>query len=107
ANNALMAAQLGVQVTGNNIANATTPGYIRQSVVLTPAATQRKGDLLLGLGVDVTAVIQQTDKFLEERLRGAVSDLTNGETQEGVYTQLETLLGELSETDLSSMMSRF
>ena len=107
ANNALMAAQLGVQVTGNNIANATTPGYIRQNVVLTPAATQRKGDLLLGLGVDVTAVIQQTDKFLEERLRGAVSDLSNGETQEGAYTQLETLLGELSETDLSSMMSRF
>lgn len=107
ANNALMAAQLGVQVTGNNIANATTPGYIRQNVVLTPAATQRKGDLLLGLGVDVTAVIQQTDKFLEERLRGAVSDRANGETQESAYTQLETLLGELSETDLSSTMSRF
>lgn len=107
ANNALMAAQLGVQVTGNNIANANTPGYIRQNVVLTPAATQRKGDLLLGLGVDVTAVIQQTDKFLEERLRGAVSDRANGETQESAYTQLETLLGELSETDLSSTMSRF
>lgn len=107
ANNTLLAMQLGIQVTGNNIANANTPGYIRESVVLTPAPTQRKGDLLLGLGVDVQAVIQQTDKFLEERLRGSVSDLSNGETQEGVYTQLETLLGELSDTDLSTSLTRF
>ncbi len=107
AGNALQAAQLGIQVTGNNIANASTPGYIRQSVILTPAATQRQGDLLLGLGVDVSAVIQQTDKFLEERLRGAISDLSNGQTQAGTYTQLETIVGELSDTDLSSSMSRF
>lgn len=107
ANNALMAAQLGIQVTGNNIANANTPGYIRQNIVLTPAATQRQGDLLLGLGVDVTAVIQQTDKFLEERLRGAVSDLSNGETQEQTYAQLETILGELSDTDLSTTLTKF
>jgi flagellar hook-associated protein 1 len=107
ANNTLLAMQLGIQVTGNNIANANTPGYIRSSVVLTPAPTQRKGDLLLGLGVDVQAVIQHTDKFLEERLRGAVSDLANGDTQANVFTQLETLLGELSDTDLSTSMTRF
>lgn len=107
ANNALMATQLGIQVTGNNIANANTPGYIRQNIVLSPAPTQRQGDLLLGLGVDVTAVIQQTDKFLEERLRGAVSDLQNGEAQEQTYTQLETILGELSDTDLSTSLSNF
>src|SRR5687768_17818096 len=100
ANNALLAMQLGIQVTGNNIANANTPGYIRQNVVLTPAATQRKGDLLLGLGVQVSAIIQQTDKFLDERLRAAVSDLANGETQEQAFTQLETILGELGDTDL-------
>lgn len=107
ANNALLATQLGIQVTGNNIANANTPGYIRQSVVLTPAPTQRQGDLLLGMGVDVTAVIQRTDKFLEERHRAAMSDLANGEAQEGTYTQLETILGELSDTDLSSQLTRF
>jgi flagellar hook-associated protein 1 FlgK len=57
--------------------------------------------------VDVTAVIQQTDAFLEERLRAAVSDLANGETQEGAYTQLEALIGELSDTDLSSRLTEF
>jgi flagellar hook-associated protein 1 FlgK len=107
ASNALQANQLGVQVTGNNIANANTPGYLRQNLVLTPAATQRKGQLLLGLGVDVSAVIQQTDKFLEERLRGSASDLANGDTQAQTYTQLETILGELGDNDLSTTLTKF
>ncbi|MDP6444474.1 MAG: flagellar basal body protein [Pirellulaceae bacterium] len=43
AKNALLTAQLGLQVAGNNIANASTPGYIRQEIVLTPAASQKRG----------------------------------------------------------------
>lgn len=107
ANNSLIASQLGLQVVGNNIANANTPGYIRQQVVLTPAPTQRYGGLLLGLGVEVQAVIQQTDRFLEERLRSALSDLASGEAQEKTYVQLESLLGELSDTDLSTALTDF
>jgi flagellar hook-associated protein 1 FlgK len=107
ANNALIAAQLGLQVTSNNVANANTPGYIRQELVLTPAPTQRYGGLLLGLGVSVSAVIQQTDRFLEERVRNAGSDLANSEAQESAYAQLESLIGELSDTDLSTSLSNF
>ncbi|MEX2175122.1 MAG: flagellar hook-associated protein FlgK [Pirellulaceae bacterium] len=106
-NNALIAAQLGLQVTGNNIANANTPGYIRQRLVLAPAPTQRYGNLLLGLGVDVQAVVQVTDRFLAERLRAAESDLANGEMQENTYVQLESLVGELSDTDLSTSLTTF
>ena len=107
ANNALIAAQLGLQVTSNNVANANTPGYIRQSLVLTPAPTQRYGGLLLGLGVSVAAVKQQTDRFLEERVRNANSDLSNSAAQEDTYVQLESLIGELSDTDLSTSLSNF
>ncbi|MEQ8790169.1 MAG: flagellar hook-associated protein FlgK [Pirellulaceae bacterium] len=107
ANNALIASQVGIQVTGNNIANANTPGYIREEVVFTPAPTQRKGDLLLGLGVDVQGIVQKVDLFLEERLRGARSDLANGETQENTYLQLEAIVGELSDTDLSTSLDSF
>ena len=53
ANNSLNAASLGLQVTGNNIANANTPGYIRQRLVQSPAPASRQGGLLLGLGVKV------------------------------------------------------
>jgi len=107
ANNALRAQQIGLQVVGQNIANANTPGYIREEVVLSPAPTQRVGNLLLGLGVEVEAIVQKIDKFLEERLRGAESDRSSSETQEEVYLQLEAIIGELSDTDLSTSLNNF
>ena len=107
ANNALFASQVGLQVTGNNIANANTPGYIRQRPVFTPAPTQLIGDLPLGLGVQVDAIVQQSDKFLSDRLRAAVSDLAGSESQEEAYIQLEALIGELTDTDISSSLTTF
>lgn len=105
--NALQAQQIGLQVVGQNIANANTPGYSREEVVFTPAPTQRVGTLQLGLGVQVQGIIQKVDTFLNERLRGATSDKANSETQEQTYTQLESIIGELQDNDLSSSLNRF
>jgi flagellar hook-associated protein 1 FlgK len=107
AGNALNVAQAGLQVTGNNIANANTPGYIRQELLQAPAPGYRVGKLVLGLGVDVPEIVQQVDRFLEDRLRGSTSDLANGEARENAYVQLETIFGELSDTDLSTALSSF
>jgi flagellar hook-associated protein 1 len=107
ASNAMQAAQIGLQVTGNNVANAATPEYLRQEVVLSAAPGYRKGGLILGLGVDVQAIIQKTDGFLEERLRSAQSDLSSGEAKEDAYSQLEVLLGELGDTGVSATLNRF
>jgi flagellar hook-associated protein 1 len=107
AGNALAAAQIGLQVTGNNIANANTPGYIRERVVLTPAPMQRYGGLLLGSGVKVLSIVQQVDHYLEEQFRSASSDVASGEIQENTYSQLEGLVGELSTSDLSTSLSKF
>lgn len=106
-NNSLVASQLGLQVTGNNIANANTEGYIRQRIVLNSAPPQQLGGLSIGLGVQVTAVVQQIDNFLESQFRSASADLSDAETRESAYLQLESLLGELNETDLSSSLTRF
>ena len=107
ANNSLLVSQLGLQVVGNNIANANTPGYIRQQLNLAPTEPQKYGTLTLGLGVEVVSITQQIDKFLEERLRGATSDVANGEAQESVYAQLESIIGELGDNDLSTSLSKF
>ncbi|OHB65929.1 MAG: flagellar hook-associated protein FlgK [Planctomycetes bacterium RBG_13_63_9] len=105
--NSLRASEIALQVIGQNIANANTPGYIREEVVLSPAPTQRRGHLLLGLGVEVEAVVQKIDLYLEERLRASVSDRMDAETQESSYMRLETLIGELTDTDLSTMLTSF
>ncbi|MEX1223551.1 MAG: flagellar basal body protein, partial [Pirellulales bacterium] len=107
ANNALRAQQIGLQVVGQNISNANTPGYIREQVVLSPAPTQQVGSLLLGLGVQVDGVVQIIDNFLEERLRGASSERANTSAQEEAYVQLEGLIGELGDTDLSTSLTNF
>jgi flagellar hook-associated protein 1 FlgK len=103
----LQADQIAMQVVGQNISNANTPNYIREDVILTPAPTERQGNLLLGMGVKVEAVVQKIDNFLEGRLRGAVSDAANTTTQQGTYSQLEQLMGELTSTDLSTSLTTF
>ena len=107
ASNSLISTSVGLQVVGNNIANANTPGYTRQDVIYIPAATQLVGTLPLGLGVQIQGIIQQTDRFVTERLRGAVSDVENTESQKQTYLKLEAIIGELTDTDLSSSLDRF
>ncbi len=53
-----------LQVTGNNIANANTQGYSRQSVDLETAGGQFTGAGFFGRGVDVTTVQRSHDAFL-------------------------------------------
>jgi flagellar hook-associated protein 1 FlgK len=106
--NTLGAMQIGLQVVGNNIANANTPGYVRQEAIYKPAPVQRKGELILGLGVQVDSIVQRIDRFVQERLIGARGDRANAEVQEQVYRELEVRLNELSdEVDLSDALTGF
>ena len=107
AKNAMFAARTGIEVASNNIANADTPGYIRERAILTPSAPQRTGNLITGSGVHVEGVVRQVNVYLQERMRYAVSDMANGEAQESVYVELESAIGELSESDLSTALSEF
>jgi flagellar hook-associated protein 1 FlgK len=107
AGNTLQAMQIGLHVVGNNIANANTPGFIREKVVYTPAPVQQKGNLTLGLGVEIAGIVQSVDKFVEGRLRDAASDRASADVQSKVYSDLELALGELTDTDISTALSRF
>jgi flagellar hook-associated protein 1 len=107
AGNSLGANSIALQVLGQNISNANTPGYIREDIQLSPGSTQRMGNLLLGTGVQVDAVTQQIDLFLEDRLRGALSDQANTSVAQDTYSQLEALVGQLSDTGLSNSMTDF
>jgi flagellar hook-associated protein 1 FlgK len=104
---ALGAQSRGLQVTGQNIANANTPGYVREEILFSPIVPEQIGNLIVGRGVDVQAIIQKVDKFLAERLRDATSDVTAAQAERDVYLRLESLLGELTETDLSTGLNQF
>ena len=107
ASNALQAASLGLQVTGNNIANANNPDYIRQRLVQNPAPAVSRGSLLLGLGTKVEGVVQVLDKFLADRMRAAASDVASSQAQADAYSRLEAIINELGDNDLSSALTAF
>src|SRR5262245_40453305 len=105
--NALNAASLGMQVTGNNIANASTPDYIRQRLIQSPQPGVQTGNLIVGLGVRIEGIQQVIDKFLNERLRGATSDVASSDALADAYTKLEFAINELGDQDLSTALTTF
>jgi flagellar hook-associated protein 1 FlgK len=107
AGNTLQAMQIGLNVIGNNIANANTPGFISERAVFVPAPVQKLGHLTLGLGVEVAGIIQNLDRFVEERLRDVGSDRASADIQQKVYRDLESIIGELSDTDVSTQLTHF
>ncbi|NOY43030.1 MAG: flagellar hook-associated protein FlgK [Planctomycetes bacterium] len=107
AGNTLQAMQIGLQVVGNNIANANTPGFVRERAVFTTAPVQRIGNLTLGLGVEIDGIVQIIDKSLENRLRDAGGDRASAEVQEKAYQDIQTALGELTEFDISTAITDF
>ncbi len=104
----LTASQIAIQVAGNNMANAATPGYSRQ---ITRIAPLRAGTTSLqssiGAGAQVTAVQRQMDSAIQARLWGATADDARQNALAGVYSQIESILGELGTNDLSSELSSF
>jgi len=99
---ALVSSQVGIQVSGNNMANAATPGYTRQALFLSPSRGQVLGTYSLGRGVGIDAVERQIDDALQARLRKSMSDESASGALNEVLGQLETVMGELSGNDISS-----
>ena len=60
---AIAASQAAIQVAGNNMANAATPGYTRQVAHIVPAPPERVGsNAFVGQGVQLQAPIWRPTK---------------------------------------------
>ena len=105
---ALVASQAGMQVTGNNMANAATEGYHRQSVHLAPIQGEPGGrGHRIGRGVQIQEIRREIDTALQARFRDAISRENESGIDARFLTAIETLQNELTENDMSSMLSAF
>ncbi|MFN7374540.1 MAG: flagellar hook-associated protein FlgK [bacterium] len=91
----LAASQLGMNITGNNIANANTPGFSRQRVDLAPSANQIQGRLRIGSGVDVQGIRRLTDQALQQRLLASTSAESAASTNSSLLGGMEDIAGKL------------
>jgi len=104
---ALTVQQLGLTVTGHNIANVNTEGYTRQRLDMVTAQPIGVGNLIVGAGVQPSVIQQTLDRYLNERIRLADSTLSYLGVQRETLERIEMVLGELTDTDLSTAVSRF
>jgi flagellar hook-associated protein 1 len=107
AGNALNVFSAGIQVTGNNLANASTPGYIVENLELTPGPSYGVSPLIQGTGVEAVGVKQQVNQFLQQQLLGATSDYNSSNQLNSVYTNLQQQLQALGDNSLSTQFSSF
>ena len=86
---ALYAAYAQLQTTGNNIANANTPGYSRQSVQLQTAGSAYNGSGFFGHGVTVAPVPRASNMFLSQQAVAAGSTAASAGVRRDLLSQLE------------------
>lgn len=88
---ALLTNQAVLQTAGNNIANVNTPGYSRQSVVLSSVAGQFSGAGYYGKGVEAVTVQRVYSEFLTRQatIAGSISAADTKRLEQ--LTQLEDI----------------
>jgi len=105
---ALLASQTALQVAGNNMANAATPGFHRRTISLAPQSTEFiNANARVGRGVQIVSVRREIDTGLQARLRDAYGSHQQALVDQRFLTSIETLQNELTDNDLSTMLSRF
>ncbi len=104
---ALTASQLALQVTGNNLANASTVGYSRQLTTFSPQGGSRYGSTYIGRGVQVTDIRRMADDALTARLMSGTSSQAAAGNDLSLLSQVEGVLNELTDADLSSELGKF
>lgn len=105
---AIVASQAAMQVAGNNMANAATPGYHRRTVHLAAAGDELLlGSQFIGTGVRLQEIRREVDTALQSRFRDAASQEHSALIDQRFLTAIETLQNELTDNDLSSVLSAF
>ncbi|EPE4837271.1 flagellar hook-associated protein FlgK [Yersinia enterocolitica] len=94
AQSGLSSAQAALNVVGNNLNNAVTIGYSRQSIMLGQAGGKTTSAGFFGYGVQVDGVKRAYDGFINNQLRGATTEFAalNGRYQQ--LSQIDNMLGD-------------
>lgn len=101
ARDALTAQSYGLNVTGQNIANASTPGYARRVAQL---QTQNLGTQSGG-GVVAAGLKRVTDDFIERREFQATGTSSAATSRDQTLTSIEALFNDGSGTGLGSSLN--
>jgi flagellar hook-associated protein 1 FlgK len=103
---------MAMSVLGQNIANANNTTYKRQQVIMSGSylsvgnnGTTPQG--FLGSGVQISSIRRLQDSFVDSQLLGSNQDLGKSQTSKNALDQVVSLVGEPSDTGISSALDKF
>ncbi|NDJ55697.1 flagellar hook-associated protein FlgK [Enterobacteriaceae bacterium 4M9] len=107
ARSGLSSAQSALNVVGNNMNNAFTEGYSRQSIVLGQAGGKTTNYGFFGYGAQVDGVQRAYDGFVNNQLRSATTNFMSLHGRYSQLTQIDNMLGDDSSNVSASLNSIF
>lgn len=107
ARQALQAQQFGLDVTQNNITNASTEGYSRQRVNLKPGDALFQGIYQVGMGVRLESVESFRSSFLDHRVNDELQAKGEYEATSAALQQVEAIFNEAQGSGLQAALAAF
>lgn len=104
---ALLTAQYALDTVGNNIANASTPGYSRQKVGLASGIGLDRGNIRIGTGVVARDLTRVVDDLLNRRIVGQLSIVGRLDQQLQRANEIQAIFGDLNGGGIGSMLDNF
>lgn len=105
----LFAQQRSLHTISHNIANSNTEGYTRQKVDFHATNPEQLPGIygMLGTGVDVDAVKQIRNEFLDFSFRGENSKLGHYSVYDDILKNIEAVFKEPSDASFSKLMDNY
>ncbi|HMK42652.1 MAG TPA: flagellar basal body protein, partial [Dissulfurispiraceae bacterium] len=105
----LLTTQKALSTTGHNVANASTPGYSRQDVVLEniPGGGEIIASGESGRGVTIGSVQRAYDSLTSLQLITEKANLSYWDTYQSGMNKVENIFNEASDTGISAAISDF
>ncbi len=105
ATSGLFASQRSLDITSNNISNASTVGYSRQKV-LQRASLPIGGDSrgIVGTGVETYDVVQIRSKYMDNKYWGQAKTYSEWKTKSESMEEIEAIFNEPSGTGIRKVM---
>lgn len=101
----------GLNVTGHNISNVNTPGYVRQQAMIKNGPVQTEfnkfGMVQYGLGAEIQQIRQIRHSFLDNVYRQENTTLGYWESRGKTFQDVQAIMAEPLESGLQNVLNQF
>lgn len=103
----LNAAQIGIDTTGHNIANAETEGYTRQRVVTSTSTPISITPGARGSGVKIAEIVRVFDSFVNDRYSAAAQNKEYSDTLKKNLEELSTYFPDIDNVGIKEDLKNY